>query len=492
MKNLSWSIMALACLSALVMAVSGDDLIASELPGIIIAPPPPPPPPPKILRGDCDNDGCDSTPADTLFLLNFLKDPSVQAYNEDALDINDDGYVNWVDLRQLVNWITTWDAQYKPAPPYPSKDVDPTADHLPGAFIRGDCNLDGETTFADEVMLVNYLNHHISGFPNRYLDGFDIDDDGYIGYYDDLYYEAFLAGGPAPPPPHPDLGRDPTSDNLTDLRKMLRGDCNEDGYDSTPADTLFLLQFLTDPSVEAPNEDALDINDDGYINRADLRQLVNWITGGGCDYEPAPPYPSRDVDTTPDYLGYPTDVFIRGDCDRDGIVERNNDGDDFTVLQDYLNTQEYPYRNLDALDINDDGDVDVLDQYALTDDNYLIPLPYPAPAYDPTPDDLGNFGLGKSTVNSSSSLPNQFILYQNYPNPFNPKTDINYFLPEAEYVKLEVYNTLGQKVKTLVSEEQSAGSHSIRWNGSSLASGLYLYRLQAGDFTATQRMLLLK
>ncbi len=94
-------------------------------------------------------------------------------------------------------------------------------------------------------------------------------------------------------------------------------------------------------------------------------------------------------------------------------------------------------------------------------------------------------------------LPKEFSLGQNYPNPFNPTTTISYALPSNAYVKLMVYNVLGQKVKTLVDEEQAAGYKQVVWNGQNdrgeqVGSGIYFYRIQAGDFTKTAKMSLLK
>lgn len=94
-------------------------------------------------------------------------------------------------------------------------------------------------------------------------------------------------------------------------------------------------------------------------------------------------------------------------------------------------------------------------------------------------------------------LPTEYSLGQNQPNPFNPSTDISFSLPIAGQVKLVVYNILGAEVATLVDEVRSAGVHRVSWNGTNssgqqVASGIYLYRLTAGDFAATKKMLLLK
>jgi hypothetical protein len=93
---------------------------------------------------------------------------------------------------------------------------------------------------------------------------------------------------------------------------------------------------------------------------------------------------------------------------------------------------------------------------------------------------------------SSDEIPGQFRLHQNYPNPFNPKTIINYQLPVISKVDLSIYNLLGQKVANLVSERQPAGHYKVLFDAAGFASGLYFYRIEAGDFLQTRKMLLLK
>ncbi len=85
-----------------------------------------------------------------------------------------------------------------------------------------------------------------------------------------------------------------------------------------------------------------------------------------------------------------------------------------------------------------------------------------------------------------------FTLFQNYPNPFNPSTTILYSLPVEAFVTLRIYNILGQTVAMLVSEEREAGSYQVQFDGTGLASGVYFYRMRAGDFVDTKKLLLLK
>jgi hypothetical protein len=93
---------------------------------------------------------------------------------------------------------------------------------------------------------------------------------------------------------------------------------------------------------------------------------------------------------------------------------------------------------------------------------------------------------------TDQGVPQSYSLSQNYPNPFNPSTIINYELPITNDVQLNIFNLMGQKVATLVSERQEVGYHSVQWDASGYASGIYYYKLKAGVFTDIKRMLLLK
>ena len=85
-----------------------------------------------------------------------------------------------------------------------------------------------------------------------------------------------------------------------------------------------------------------------------------------------------------------------------------------------------------------------------------------------------------------------FILYQNYPNPFNSITVISIQLPKSSYVNVSIYNLTGQLVEQLVSEYMESGFHRIQWNAASMSSGMYLYRITAGEYSAIDKCLLLK
>ena len=89
-------------------------------------------------------------------------------------------------------------------------------------------------------------------------------------------------------------------------------------------------------------------------------------------------------------------------------------------------------------------------------------------------------------------IPKEYLLSQNYPNPFNSSSIIKYSIPKSSQVSLKIFNTLGEKLETLVNEERPVGTYEVNWNAGNLPSGVYFYSLQAGDFVQTRKMILLK
>jgi hypothetical protein len=119
-------------------------------------------------------------------------------------------------------------------------------------------------------------------------------------------------------------------------------------------------------------------------------------------------------------------------------------------------------------------------------------------------DFIANFGSkppqppsAKFAESAGAGLPKEFNLARNYPNPFNPETRIEYALPKAVFVQLEIYNLLGQKVRTLVEKEQPAGFQKAVWDsrdesGRAMPGGVYLLRIKAGEYTAVRKITLLR
>jgi flagellar hook assembly protein FlgD len=95
------------------------------------------------------------------------------------------------------------------------------------------------------------------------------------------------------------------------------------------------------------------------------------------------------------------------------------------------------------------------------------------------------------------NIPQEFALYQNFPNPFNPSTTISFDLPNDINVRVEIFDINGRKIHTLVNEPKESGTHHVIWNGeddrgTSVASGVYVYRIQAGDFVQSKKLLFMK
>jgi hypothetical protein len=123
-------------------------------------------------------------------------------------------------------------------------------------------------------------------------------------------------------------------------------------------------------------------------------------------------------------------------------------------------------------------------------DNTQGGLPHPGSYY--IVDDLHFSSATDINDNPLSAIPAEFELLQNYPNPFNPVTHIRYAIPQAAQVKLEVYNSLGQKVAELMNDYQPAGNHVAEFQAGSLPSGIYFYRITAGSYQKMMKMMLMK
>jgi hypothetical protein len=95
-------------------------------------------------------------------------------------------------------------------------------------------------------------------------------------------------------------------------------------------------------------------------------------------------------------------------------------------------------------------------------------------------------------VSQGQSPPADYVLLQNYPNPFNPTTVIAFSLPITHHASLKVFDLLGREVAVLVDEEKPAGMHSAKWDASGFNSGVYFYRLAAGSFSESRRLLLVR
>jgi hypothetical protein len=101
-------------------------------------------------------------------------------------------------------------------------------------------------------------------------------------------------------------------------------------------------------------------------------------------------------------------------------------------------------------------------------------------------------GSWAENVNQTFDASHDFSLYDNYPNPFNPVTNFRIKIPHKSFVKLEIFNSLGQQLSTIIDEEKEAGNYEVSWNASGLTSGVYFYKLTSGTFSETKKLILLK
>ena len=104
----------------------------------------------------------------------------------------------------------------------------------------------------------------------------------------------------------------------------------------------------------------------------------------------------------------------------------------------------------------------------------------------------GRFTASLTGVGENSRDQNSFQLEQNFPNPFNPRTSIHFSVPTSNFVTLKVFDIVGNEVATLVNEKKSPGNYVVEFDGANLASGIYLYRLQVGNFSDTKKLALIK
>ncbi len=107
-------------------------------------------------------------------------------------------------------------------------------------------------------------------------------------------------------------------------------------------------------------------------------------------------------------------------------------------------------------------------------------------------DDLRVVKSVYADIKENEKIPTEYTLYQNYPNPFNPNTTINYYLPKSANAKVNIYDMTGKKITTLINEHQNQGFHSIQFNGSNYASGIYYYQLLTKEFSQVKKMVLIK
>lgn len=165
---------------------------------------------------------------------------------------------------------------------------------------------------------------------------------------------------------------------------------------------------------------------------------------------------------------------------------RNSNDPDNTIS---INTDV----NLCYYDINEVFSGNTVMATGLHQFNYLLPsfgtALFHIKLKKPPPNDCPEERPGKT---ENKYIPENYYITQNYPNPFNPETEFSFGLPKEEFVTIEIFNSLGQKISVLLNENKLAGIHSVKFNGNKYASGVYIYKINAGSFTETKKMLLIK
>jgi len=257
-----------------------------------------------------------------------------------------------------------------------------------------------------------------------------------------------------------------------------RGDINLNGVAHEVADaTVFVNYFIYGMNAFTVNAEgqiaASDVNADGIpLSVADLTYLIRIIVGDALPYAKLTSAVA-EVTWQDGILAVDTEIGAARVICRGEVVP---------VLAAENMDMKYAY--------NSDDDLTSILVYSMEKDHRF------SGEFLRIDGDLVDIELATyegSVVRLASVLiPTTFMLYQNYPNPFNPNTDIAFYLPKAANATLEIFNVAGQKVATLVDERLQTGKHTYRWDGTNAASGVYFYRLTAGEFVSSRKMMLLK
>jgi len=363
---------------------------------------------------------------------------------------------------------------------YGPVDYDPWLTEPPKFFIRGDANADGVVSISDVVHMSRVM------FDPSYPDygvylckiSFDANDDSSVSITDVIHLNRVLFDPDYPQygvylPPYPDCGIDPTPDELT---------C--ESFPPCEASKGFVA----------------------YVPPVSVKGAKNKIVIGKAEVSGGSVVVPVNLTTVKPVAGFsytikydPSLLSVKGvdnglDFDFFGAAIDNEKGE-VTVG----NIPSWKMEEMLSVGSHRVAEITFEVKKKLKKD---IPLEFTAvelvsgvPSGGCLPCEWVN-GLVKAgtgwLAKAGVGLPTEFKLEQNYPNPFNPITEIEYALPKDCWVKLGIYNLLGQRVATLVNRKQRAGYKAARWDASSFASGIYFYRLQAGNFTKAKKMILLK
>lgn len=292
---------------------------------------------------------------------------------------------------------------------------------------------------------------------------------------------------------------------------LLRGDINHDGVGPDIADLVYMVNYMFNGGPLPPCEDPVgssyfpecDVNADGAApDIADLVYLVNYMFNGG----PAPVpcgqgsgkiwgghFEDADVEVLCHYADGFTAITLISTEPLGGLqleLEGANQAEPVQLANSDLDmifgregqTLRIGILDLDGAEVIQAGEKPILRIVGEHTVRFALVSDISGQAIRPL---IKTGGIG-------AHLPDKYTLSQNYPNPFNPSTSINFGLPKAGHVSLEVFNMLGQRVTIVIDDRLEAGHHAYVWDGKDVASGVYFYRLTTPDFASTKKMMLLK
>ncbi|MFH1688343.1 MAG: S8 family serine peptidase [bacterium] len=280
----------------------------------------------------------------------------------------------------------------------------------------------------------------------------------------------------------------------------LRGDIDHNGIGPDIADLVYLVNYMFGGGEEPPCMEEADVDGNGQgPDIADLVYLINYMFGGG----PAPvpcgegvPWSklssvSDDVVIDRTYADGVTTIALSSEIDLAGIeLELAGNQDAAPTKQLGSEFEMYYHCQNGHMKI---GLLDMQGEFILSAGEIeLVTIPGRWDMVSALVADQYATAIRPGMAKGNPAVPAQFSLAQNYPNPFNPSTEISFEIPVASSVTLEVYNIMGQRVTTLVDDNLEAGQHSVTWDAGRHSSGVYFYRLDAGSFVSTKKMVLMK
>ena len=292
-----------------------------------------------------------------------------------------------------------------------------------------------------------------------------------------------------------DVGRDSST-----VLGYVPGDADWNFVGPDIGDLVYLVNYMFNDGPDVC-ELHVDVTGNCSFDISDLVKLVNYMFNGGPALECGCSDPNNEVpklvpsdlvDLTVSHSGNATTVVINSDLDLLGIqleLVGTGTGEPVSALEDGIELiagREGGRIKVGILDMEGAHAIDAGENLLFTiDGEWEIVSALAA-------DRSFNTIVPTIGAKAETVVPTTFALDQNYPNPFNPTTDISFSLPKASEVTLDIYNTLGQRVETLVSDHLEAGQHTVTWDASRVSSGIYFYRLTTGAFAETKKMVLLK